>query len=96
MESVLKRSVAELKAVLLRFPFRLTLQELLEGVFWKAGPQLIEQLQGKPTASIGECFASDFGEKPAIAGPSWPAGTCVGSDESILGQGTEMTAHRLH
>jgi hypothetical protein len=39
MESVLKRSVAELKAVLLRFPFRLTFQELLEGVFWKAGPQ---------------------------------------------------------
>ena len=39
VESVLKRSVAELKAVLLRFPFRLTLQELLEGVFWKAGPQ---------------------------------------------------------
>ena len=41
-------------------------------------------------------FATDFGEKPAIAGPSWPAGTCVGSDESILGQGTEMTAHRLY
>jgi hypothetical protein len=39
VESVLKRSVAELKAVLLRFPFRLTFQELLEGVFWKAGPQ---------------------------------------------------------
>jgi hypothetical protein len=39
VESVLKRSVAELKAVLLRFPFRLTLQELLEGVFWKVGPQ---------------------------------------------------------
>ena len=42
LEAILKRSIAKLKAVLLCFPFRLALQELLEGVFWKAGPQGIE------------------------------------------------------
>jgi hypothetical protein len=32
MESILKRSIAELEAVLLCFPFCLTLQELLESL----------------------------------------------------------------
>jgi hypothetical protein len=39
IESIFKGSIAELEAVLLCFPFRLPLQELLESVFRKAGLQ---------------------------------------------------------
>jgi hypothetical protein len=39
IESILKGSIAELQAVLLCFPFRLALQELLESVFRKAGSE---------------------------------------------------------
>jgi hypothetical protein len=39
IESIFKGSIAELEAVLLCFPFRLPLQQLLESVFRKAGLQ---------------------------------------------------------
>ena len=96
MKSIFKRSIAELEAVMLCFPFCLALQKLLEGVFWKAGSQRFEQPQGKSPASIGKSFASSFGEEPAIARPSGAAGARAGRNESFLGQSAEMTAHRLH
>ena len=39
MESILKRSIAELEAVLLSFSLRLAFQELLKRIFREAGPQ---------------------------------------------------------